>query len=357
MTERTLGMDISKYQKRVDFNKAKVAGAYFVFIKASQCLYLDPYFVVNWENANNAGVLRGVYHYLDFKNKPSNKSANQWAIDQAVFYWGVVKNLKYSFPPVCDFEDSGGLSAGTVRPAFKNFLDSFYSLSGIRCTIYSSPSFWTSFGSIDQYWLQYPLWWAHYTNRSNPTLSKPFTNWNFWQYTSKGDGPKYGCESPYVDLDYFNGSVSQLYQLAKVPLPTPAPIPVPPTPAPVTPEKAIRLDDLGKVQNYDDNRRVEIGLLTDPSGTIKAARINEMDRLQVYITIRKAEITTASALLTPIKAIRLEDLDKMQKYVDNRRVEIGSLADSSDVIKAARINEMDRLQLYVTVHRAEINTI
>jgi lysozyme len=70
MTERTLGMDISKYQKRVDFNKAKAAGAYFVFMKASQCLYLDPFFVVNWENANKAGVLRGVYHYLDFKNKP-----------------------------------------------------------------------------------------------------------------------------------------------------------------------------------------------------------------------------------------------------------------------------------------------
>jgi len=36
MTERTLGMDISKYQKRVDFNKAKVSGAYFFFNKASQ---------------------------------------------------------------------------------------------------------------------------------------------------------------------------------------------------------------------------------------------------------------------------------------------------------------------------------
>jgi uncharacterized protein YgiM (DUF1202 family) len=29
--------------------------------------------------------------------------------------------------------------------------------------------------------------------------------WLFWQFTSKGDGPFYGAESPNIDLNYFNG--------------------------------------------------------------------------------------------------------------------------------------------------------
>jgi lysozyme len=291
MTDRALGIDVSVWQdlnstpQMVDFNKAKSAGASFAFMKASQGLYIDPDFVMNWQNAGTAGILRGVYHFLDFKNKPSNKTANQWAIDQAVFYWGVVKNLKLDFPPVCDFEDSGGLPAATVKQAFKNFLESFFSLSGKRCIIYTRRSIWTIYGSADQYWAQYPVWLAQYFYQAlpaNPTLVPPFTKWLFWQFTDRGDGVKYGCESKQVDLNYFNGTVADLYAYAGLPMP-----------GPVDPGKAARLDELDRLQKYVDNRRTELGSLTDPADTVKAARINELDRMQLYITVRKAEINAS----------------------------------------------------------------
>ena len=291
MADRALGIDISLWQdnnstpQMVDFSKAKSAGASFAFIKASQGLYLDPDFVMNWQNAGTSGILRGVYHYLDFKNKPSNKTANQWAIDQAVFYWGVVKNLQLNFPPVCDYENAGTLPAATVRTAFKNFLESFYSLSGIRCIIYTSSGFWGSYGSTDQYWAQYPVWWAQYyyqTVPANPNLKSPFTTWKFWQYTDKGDGKKYGCESTYVDLNYFNGTVADLYAYANLP-----------QPEPVDPNKAARLDELARLQKYVDQRRVEVGPLTDPSDTVKGSRINELDRIQLYRTVRQAEVNAS----------------------------------------------------------------
>lgn len=288
MTDRAQGIDVSVWQdnnstpQMVDFNKAKSAGASFAFMKAGQGLYLDPDFVMNWQNAGESGILRGVYHFLDFSHKPSNKTANQWAIDQAVFFWGVVKNLQLDFLPVCDFEDMGGLPAATVRQAFKNFLESFFSLSGKRCIIYTRMSLWTVYGSSDQYWLQYQLWVAQYyyqTLPATPKLSPPFTNWVFWQYTDKGDGKKYGCESSQVDLNYFNGTLAQLYDYANKPQPDP-----------VNPVKLARLDELDKMQKYVDNRRTELGPLNDPSDTVKAARINELDRIQLYITVRKAEI-------------------------------------------------------------------
>jgi lysozyme len=291
MADRALGLDISVWQdnnstpQMVDFNKAKSAGASFVFMKASQGVYLDPDFVMNWQNAGNAGILRSVYHYLDFKHKPSNKTANQWAIDQAVFYWGIVKNLKNNLPPVCDYEDAGGLPAATVRQAFKNFLESFYTLSGVRCIVYTGSGFWTAYGSTDQYWLQYPVWWAQYYYQNmpeNPKLAKPFTKWLFWQFSDKGDGTKYGCESKQVDVNYYNGTVAQLYEYANVP-----------TPPPTDPHKPARLNELDRMQNYVNNRRAEIGPLTDPTDTVKSARINELDRMQLYINVRKTEVNAS----------------------------------------------------------------
>ena len=291
MTDRAQGIDVSLWQdnnstpQMVDFNKAKSAGASFVFMKASQGLYLDPDFVMNWQNAGTSGILRSTYHYLDFKNKPANKTANQWAIDQAVFYWGVVKNLKLDLTPVCDYEDAGGLPATTVRQAFKNFLESFFSLSGKRCIIYTGSNFWTGYGSTDQYWLQYPVWWAQYyytTVPSDPKLKPPFTKWTFWQYSDRGDGKKFGCESTYVDMNYFNGTVAELYAYANIPVPQP-----------VDPQKAARLDELDRLQKYVDQRRVEVGPLTDPSDVVKGARINEIDRIQLYGTVRKAEVNAS----------------------------------------------------------------
>ena len=287
MADRALGLDVSVWQdnnstpQMVDFNKAKSAGASFVFMKASQGVALDQDFVMNWQNAGNAGILRSVYHYLDFKHKPANKTANQWAIDQAVFFWGVVKNLKYSFPPVCDYEDSGGLPAATIALAFKNFLESFFTLSGVRCMIYTSSGFWSVYGSADPYWLLYPVWWAQYYYQNvpnNPHLNSPFSAWKFWQYTDKGDGAKYGCESKQVDLNYYNGTVEQLYQYANVPLP-----------APSDPNKAARLDELDRMQKYIDNRRAELGPI-NPADPVQGARLNELDRLQLYLTVRRAEI-------------------------------------------------------------------
>lgn len=291
MTDRALGIDVSVWQdinstpQMVDFNKAKSAGASFAFMKSSQGLFVDSDFVMNWQNAGNAGILRSVYHFLDFKNKPANKTANQWAIDQAVFFWGVVKNLKLDFLPVCDYEDMGNLPAATVRGAFKNFLESFFSLSGKRCIIYTRMSLWTIYGSADVYWQQYQLWVAQYyynTVPANPSLKPPFTKWYFWQFTDKGDGLKYGCESKQVDLNYFNGTVADLYAYANAPLPEP-----------VDPQKAARLDELYRLQKYVDQRRVEVGPLTDPTDVVKGSRINELDRIQLYGTVRKAEVNAS----------------------------------------------------------------
>jgi lysozyme len=291
MADRALGIDISVWQdnnstpQMVDFKKAKSAGASFVFMKASQGLAMDQDFVMNWQNAGTAGILRGLYHFLDLKNKPAGKTANDWAIDQAVFYWGIVKNLtNMNFIPVCDFEDSGNLPPNFVLQALSHFLESFFALSGKRCIIYTRNTIWNVYGSPDVYWQQYPLWVAQYyyqTVPANPTLVKPFTKWTFWQFTDKGDGKAYGCESSQVDLNYFNGTVADLNAYANVSV-------TPPSDS----SKPARLDELARVQNYLNNRKAELGAV-DPADPVKSARFNELDRLQVYLNVRIAEINAS----------------------------------------------------------------
>jgi len=64
------GIDVSHWQddnstpQQIDFNKAKKAGAEYVFIKASERMSIDGDLVYNWDNAKEAGLLRGAYHFL-----------------------------------------------------------------------------------------------------------------------------------------------------------------------------------------------------------------------------------------------------------------------------------------------------
>ncbi|NPV77892.1 MAG: hypothetical protein HPY59_16145, partial [Anaerolineae bacterium] len=78
--ERTLGIDVSFWQdnnntpQQIDWNKAKKAGAVFAFIKASQATFTDSDFEYNWQNAKTAGILRGAYHFYDYRVSPKTQA-------------------------------------------------------------------------------------------------------------------------------------------------------------------------------------------------------------------------------------------------------------------------------------------
>ncbi len=205
------GIDISKWNGNWDAAKAKAAGAAFVFIKASQATFTDPLFKVNWQKARDAGLLRGAYHYLDY-TKPSR--------DQANYYADLLDADPGELSPVVDYEQRRtDNNVGAARLALRDFLEQLKA-RGYTPMIYTAPAFWATYGSTDVYWQQYRLWIAHYTTASAPTVPAPWKTWTFWQYTAKGDGPTFGTESYNVDLNYFNGTLEELYQLAGVPLPT-----------------------------------------------------------------------------------------------------------------------------------------
>ena len=203
---RALGIDVSHWDEDWNAEKAKAAGAVFVFIKSSQNTFTDSQFVSNWSKARRAGLLRGAYHYLDYR-APARKQAN---------YFATLLNADPGeLPPVVDFEQRP--TGTTVSPIgyLKDFVEQLQSL-GYTPIIYTSPGFWREYGSRDAYWRRFKLWVAHYTKASAPDPVPPWQTWTFWQYSSKGHGTLYGSESYDMDLNWFNGSLEDLYALAGV---------------------------------------------------------------------------------------------------------------------------------------------
>jgi len=79
--------------------------------------------------------------------------------------------------------------------------------------LYTSPGFWAGYGDMTkaEYWLQFPLWVAHYTTSMTPQLPLPWPFMEFCNYT-KGR-QVYGSECLTIDMNRFNGTLNELVEL------------------------------------------------------------------------------------------------------------------------------------------------
>ncbi len=219
---RTIGLDISTYQdspytsQHINFQKAAAAGAKFVIIRSSWSTIVDDDFAINWPNAKAAGLIRGAYHFYDYRYP---------AQQQADFFCNLVVNDPADLPLAVDLEYYGPYgplpAASALHSALKTFFKVIEQKTGKQGMLYTNPSTLTyNLGTIPAWLLKHPLWIAHYISGNEPNC-KPFPTWTFWQYTSKGDGYAYGMESANVDMNYFNGDYDQLRAFAEL---GPAPV-------------------------------------------------------------------------------------------------------------------------------------
>src|SRR5438552_17208341 len=96
-TPPILGIDVSHFQKAINWPAVAKAGVTYCFIKASEGATLaDSFFKINWSGAQAAGILRGAYHFF----RPlADASA------QAELFANTVGDLSPGdLPPVLDLE-------------------------------------------------------------------------------------------------------------------------------------------------------------------------------------------------------------------------------------------------------------
>jgi len=197
------GIDVSDYDPGTQWTVVKHSGVDFTFIKASEGIdYTNPYFVQDWAAAPNNGIFRGAYHFFHPKDDPTL---------QAQHFLKVMGKLQSNdLPAMFDWESNEGVSAAEQIKKAKVWLQLVEAATGKTPIIYVSPSYWNALGNPQEF-ERYPLFIAHY-DVTCPEIPPPWSQWTFWQ---RGTGPAAGVQAAEADLDVFNGSLTQLLQLAQ----------------------------------------------------------------------------------------------------------------------------------------------
>jgi len=186
------GLDISHYQKRIDWAKFEGKAIDFVFIKATEAdNYQDSLFADNWLALKEKGIRVGAYHF--FRPRRS-------AIDQAHFFLKTVPLTKGDLPPVLDVEELDGVDEMNLRLGVSLWLGEIEKACHCKPIIYSSMNFYARY--LHPEFSDYPLWIARYSRKA-PTTK----NWLFWQYSNKG---RHSGISTQVDLNVFSATKADL---------------------------------------------------------------------------------------------------------------------------------------------------
>ena len=189
----TIGIDVSKWQGDIDFDKIKEAGVEFVFIKLGGQngiggeYYLDPKFERNIEGFINVGIPVGLYFY-SYANSIENAKADAlWVLNQ-------IKNYKIDLPIAFDWENWSKynyfhISFNTLTKSAEMFIKTLEE-NGYHGMLYSSKSY------LENIWLENNLstWLAHYTIKTDYK-----GKYNCWQRTSLAKIP--GITVNTVDFD------------------------------------------------------------------------------------------------------------------------------------------------------------
>ena len=199
------GIDVSKYQGNIDWNAAKNAGVEFAIIRvgyrgmSSGSLTEDSCYASNIQGALNAGIRVGVYIF-------SQAVTEQEAIEEANFVLSRVYSYNIMLPVVIDYEYDGGktgrlYTAGlsneqrtSVCEAFCNTVRS----AGYTPMVYANKWMLEQQMNAASLSSQARIWLANYGSQTSYE-----GDYDFWQYSSTGNGTSYGASSQYIDLDYW----------------------------------------------------------------------------------------------------------------------------------------------------------
>ncbi len=202
-----LGIDVSAYQKQVDWAAYKKQGRVFAFVKATEgTSYQNPYFASQTLGAGNAGLLRGAYHFAN----PGGKSGTAQA-DYFVRYGGAWRNDGKTLPGVLDIEYNPygkkmcyGLSQPQMVGWIAAFITRYKARTGRDAIIYTTAGWWKACtGNTRRFAYTNPLWVARWSSTPG-VLPGGWPYYTFWQYSSNR-----------IDQDKFSASYARLQVLAR----------------------------------------------------------------------------------------------------------------------------------------------
>lgn len=190
--QTSIGIDVSSWQKEIDFEKVKEAGSEFVMIRVGTQkgfdgeIVLDNYFKENIEKAKEVGLPIGIYFFSYALNKVEALEQANWVIEQ-------LKGYDIDLPVVFDWESwsyfySLELNQYDINAIADTFLNEIEK-NGYTPMLYGSKNY------LENVWKKQekPVWLAHYNETTNYQ-----GNYKIWQLCDNG---KIDGINGYIDID------------------------------------------------------------------------------------------------------------------------------------------------------------
>lgn len=186
------GIDVSEFQREINFKEVKDYGIEIVYIRSSAShSYVDAKFEENYRNAKENNLKIGFYHYV------TARTVNE-AREQARFFATVISGKEADCRLAMDFETFRGLSKVEINNIARAFLETLKELTDKELVIYSD-AYNARFTFDYSLFEEYPLWLAEYGVKEPE--AKDFIG---WQYTDEGKVPGI---IDYVDRNIFKDEI------------------------------------------------------------------------------------------------------------------------------------------------------
>lgn len=191
------GIDVSTFQKAVDWAKVEASGISFAIIKATQgrsettpslYLFTDSRFKANIVNAAKSGIECGVYHYL-------TATTVEGAREEAEYFLKTIKPYKkyINLYAVVDVESKYLPTDKTLLTQIVNLFCIIVKQAGYDPMIYTNPNFLTyRLNGI----FTWKLWLALWRSKTNVPAVDQYPNLTLWQW---GGEPVSGITTGNVD--------------------------------------------------------------------------------------------------------------------------------------------------------------
>lgn len=214
------GIDVSKHQGTIDWQKVKASGVDFAMIRAGYGRYdnqKDECFEENYKNAKQAGVKVGAYHYSYAKSADDAKKEAETFIK-----W--ISGKQFEYPVAFDVEEKAQSDKGKqfVSDIIRAFCETVEK-AGYYVCIYAN-KYWLDNFVDDDCKKKYDVWLAQWAEKATYA-----GNYGIWQYSSQGsiDGISGRSDMDESYKDYYSIMKNKGLNGFSAPAPAPAPTPAP----------------------------------------------------------------------------------------------------------------------------------
>lgn len=189
------GIDVAKYQGKIDWQKVKASGIDFAMIRVGYRtqktgeIFEDPYARYNLQEAQKAGIKLGAYFFSTAITEEEAKQEAVW-VSQILAKYPITYPVAYNCEGFKDSENRQyGLSKEDRTALAVTFLD-YIKEQGYDPMFYAAKNELTGSADWDTAQLsgKYPIWVSQYPDVPYPRTARSDYSGShtMWQYTSRG---------------------------------------------------------------------------------------------------------------------------------------------------------------------------